>query len=94
MTSGCFVALNNFRSNVIGSAANSFPFLVWTLQFSSKTKVAYFDIDISIEKEVTKFEVPMNDTTFVEVKHCVQELSHEECSFGFSKSLSTLNHFV
>jgi hypothetical protein len=64
------------------------PFLV-TLNNCGQTKVTDLDVHVIVEKQVTKFEISMDNLSIVEVNAANQNLFHVVSNLRFCESLSS-----
>ena len=67
MSPSCFITLNNLRGDVIGSSANRFSLFVGMFQLGGQSKITNLDTNVTIQEEITQFQVTMNDAIFVEI---------------------------
>ena len=49
----------DFRSYVIGSAADCFPLFACELQLGGESEIAHLDFHALIKKQISEFEIPM-----------------------------------
>ena len=82
----------NLGCDVVRCATNSLLAFSWGFDEGGETEVAYFDVHISVEEDVAKLEVAMNDLVVVHILACANELDHEEASFRFCEAPSTTEH--
>ena len=91
--------LKDLRGNVIGSSTDGSSFLSGKRYFGGKAKIAHFDVHVIAEKEVSEFEVSMDNFFIMKVTQCFEYLKHEEpglvlweSSFPFYEVIKSLNY--
>ena len=94
VTPGCLVALNDFWGNVIGCSTDGLSFFIGMLQFRGQSKVAYFNTEMTIQKQVAQLEITMDNTIVVKMQDSIEKLSHKQGSFWLCETLSALDHFI
>jgi hypothetical protein len=60
-----------------------FFFLFGKRYFGGKAEIAHFDVHVIAEKEVSEFEVSMDNFFIMKVTQCFEYLKHEEPGLVF-----------
>lgn len=94
MTPFGFIALNNFRRNVIGCSTDRLSLFILVFDTRGETEITNFDVHILVEKEIAEFEIAVNDMGFVHVTSRMNQLLQEIGCFRFCESFSPFDHFI
>jgi hypothetical protein len=88
--------LQNLGGQVVGSAAHGGSSLgvhvLSTNQQGSEAKVADLDVHLLVEKQVSGFEVAMDNIARMQVFDGTRDLDDEATDFGHSDVFATLEH--
>lgn len=87
-------ALDNLRGNIIGRAAYGPLLLLSELEFCGQAEVANLEFHTTADKDVSHFEVAMDNTMSVHVLDCRKNLVHEILGFTIGEFLAALEHFT
>ena len=89
----CWLPLwsQDFRCHVIWSPTNCPSPFVDSAYHSSKTEVTNLDVQISIQKQVSKFNISVEDILWVNVGHSRDNLLQEELCLAFAEIASSLD---
>jgi hypothetical protein len=87
-------ALDNLRGNIIGCAAYGPLLLLSELEFCGQAEVANLEFHTTADKDVSHFEVAMDNTMSVHVLNCRKNLVHEILGFTIGEFLAALEHFT
>lgn len=88
------LALQNFRSNVVGCATNSALFLSVVVELRSQAEVAQFDLHLVVEEQVSQLQVPVDDPVRVQVLQSCDYLQRVTLYFKFMEPFTALEEFV
>ena len=70
-------AFDDFRGDVVGSAAQREVLLAGAVELSGETKVSDFDLEVISEEEVGKRQVSVEDGVSMQVGYPVYYLGHK-----------------
>ena len=79
----------HLRSDIIRCAADGFFAFAGVLDQSSEPEIPDLDIHARIQKQISKFEVTMNDLVGVHIMASPYELYHKESDLGVGEATST-----
>lgn len=80
--------------DVVGCTANSSLFLAIEVQFRRQSKVAKFYLHLVVQKQVSEFQVAMNDPVGVQVLESLDDLHGVALHFQLVQTLSSFEQFV
>lgn len=88
--------LENLWSDVVGSSAKSCAtnclHVPTSYQQRSEAEIANLGVHLSIQKDVSHFQITVNDSFVVHVLDGASDLNCVEANFGLSETLPSLNH--
>lgn len=88
------LSLQNFWSDIVGRAANGLLLFLVELQPSSQSEVTKFDFHVLVQKEISEFQISVDDLVLVEIDEGVYYLQLIVLHFHFGKSLPPFDQLV
>jgi hypothetical protein len=87
-------ALYDLGGDIVGRSAHGSLFFFAKLQFGCEAEVSHLEVHICAEKNISQFEITVDDSIAVHVIYCRDQLKHKESGLFSCQSFSFFNHFA
>lgn len=87
-------SLEDLRSDIVWSTANSSLLFSVKIEFCGQTKVSQFDLHLVVEEQVSKLEVSMDDPVGMEVLERIDDLQRVALDLQLVESLPSFQQLV